>query len=83
MPQNSDYDLLENVYATDNYTKDNEIEIRLSQTDLNIEKPGKYYATYEAVDGSGNHAYETIMIEVEGKANKIFVLWNDWFRCFN
>lgn len=75
LPQNSDYDLLENVYATDNYTKDNEIEIRLSQTDLNIEKPGKYYATYEAVDGSGNHAYETIMIEVEGKANKQFLFY--------
>ncbi len=60
-------DLLEDVFVSDNYSNLENIRLTIYNTNLNTNIKGNYFITYEAIDESGNHSYQTVTITVISK----------------
>jgi hypothetical protein len=69
-----DVNFLMYARVTDNLSEPGEISLKIIYNDVNINKPGIYSVTFEAVDQFGNHAYKTINVTVLGSTEeqKIF-----------
>lgn len=63
-------DFLLYASVSDNYSPREKITLKIIYNNVNFEKPGVYYVTYEAVDENGNAAHLTIDVTVIGKTNE-------------
>lgn len=61
-------DLFKDVIVNDNYSSKENIKLTIFNSNLNVDIPGVYFITYEAVDEAGNYTYKTISVIVA--ANK-------------
>lgn len=64
IPVGAEFDELSIVTATDNIDKDVTQNIRVTNSDLNIDKPGVYTISYEVRDKAGNIGKLSVKVEV-------------------
>lgn len=68
--KNQNIDFLLQARVSDNYSKVENISLRIIYNNVNINKPGIYQVTFEAVDESGNHTHKTITINIVGSTTE-------------
>lgn len=68
--QNDEVDLLLYAKVTDNYSKPEDIGLKIVYNDVDFTEPGVYSLIYQAVDESGQHAHKTITVTINGTTNE-------------
>lgn len=66
-------DFLTYVEVSDNYTAEEDIVLRIVNSNVDSEKPGIYQVTFLAIDESGNHTKKTIKVTVKGIDDKQYI----------